>query len=89
MHAFSLREGASLWQQAALRNRQLTAPALLDQTVVVGDYDGYIHFLTRDDGHLLARFSVGGGAIVSPLQSTAEGVLVQTGNGYLTLVGIS
>ena len=35
----------------------------------------------------MARLSVGGGAIVSPPQTTSQGVLIQTGNGNLALIG--
>jgi outer membrane protein assembly factor BamB len=78
-----------LWKQDGLRNRHLTAPAPIGPAVAVGDYDGYVHFLSRADGHLLARLSVGGGAIVSPLQTTSQGVLVQTGNGKLVMIGVN
>jgi outer membrane protein assembly factor BamB len=87
VYAFGLRDGTNLWKQDALRNRHLTAPVTLAQAVAVGDYDGYVHFLSRSDGQLLARLSVGGGAIVSPLQTTSQGVLVQTGNGNLVMIG--
>ncbi|CFW39201.1 quinoprotein [Bordetella pertussis] len=69
-----------------MKNRLLTAPALLGEAVAVGDFEGYVHFLSRSDGRLLARLSVGGGAIVSPPQTTSQGVLVQTGNGSLVMV---
>ena len=46
-----------------------------------------MHFLSRSDGSLMARLSVGGGAIVSPPQTTSQGVLIQTGNGNLALIG--
>ena len=81
--AFALDNGGNVWKQAALKNRQLTAPALLGGALAVGDLDGYVHFLSRSDGSLMARLSVGGGAIVSPPQTTSQGVLIQTGNGNL------
>lgn len=87
VYAFSLRDGTELWKQDGLRNRHLTAPVAIGQAVAVGDYDGYVHFLSRGDGRLLARLSVGGGAVVSPLQTTSQGVLVQTGNGNLVMIG--
>jgi outer membrane protein assembly factor BamB len=86
-NAFSLDAGSNLWKQNALRNRQLSAPAVLRGAVAYGDYDGYVHFLSSTDGKLLARVSLGGGAIVSPLQTTSQGVLVQTGNGDIALIG--
>jgi outer membrane protein assembly factor BamB len=61
----------------------------MPQALAAGDMEGYVHFLSRLDGTLLGRVSVGGGAIVSPLIGTPRGVLVQTGNGNLVLVGIN
>lgn len=87
VNAFALDNGGNVWKQAALKNRQLTAPALLGGALAVGDLDGYVHFLSRSDGSLMARLSVGGGAVVSPPQTTSQGVLVQTGNGNLVLIG--
>ena len=84
--AFALQDGASIWKQTALRNRALTAPAILGGALAVGDYDGYVHMLSIGDGKLLGRVSVGGGAVVSPLTSTSRGILVQTGNGDLVML---
>ena len=84
--AFALDNGGNVWKQAALKNRQLTAPAC-SAARAVGDLDGYVHFLSRSGGSLMARLSVGGGAIVSPPQTTSQGVLIQTGNGNLALIG--
>jgi len=87
VNAFALDSGTNVWKQAALKNRKLTSPGLLGSAVAVGDLDGYVHFLSRSDGSLLARLSVGGDAIVSPLQTTPQGLLVQNGNGNLVLIG--
>jgi outer membrane protein assembly factor BamB len=87
VNAFALDNGGNVWKQAALKNRQLTAPAMLGGALAVGDLEGYLHFLSRSDGSLMARLSVGGGAVVSPPQTTPQGVLVQTGNGNLVMIG--
>ncbi|WP_237172989.1 outer membrane protein assembly factor BamB [Paracandidimonas lactea] len=89
VHAFNLASGSEVWKQSALRNRRLTQPAVVPQAVAVGDLDGYVHFLSRENGHLLGRVSVGGGAVLSPPIATTRGVLVQTGNGNLVLVGVN
>lgn len=89
VHAIDLMNGEQIWTQDALRNRRLAAPAVVPAAVAVGDFDGYVHFLSRTDGQLLGRLSVGGGAILSPLVGTPACVLVQTGNGNLVLVGVN
>lgn len=84
--AFNLKDGSVAWAQESLRNRKLTSPAAAGVAVALGDYDGFVHFLAQDDGRLFARISVGGGAIHSPLLSTPQGVLVQTGDGALVML---
>ncbi len=89
VHAFRLVDGQETWTQAALRNRRLTSPAVLPQALAFGDFQGYVHFLSRTDGQLLGRVQVSGGAIVSPPIGTPRGVVVQTGNGNLVLIGVN
>ncbi|MGD8908565.1 MAG: outer membrane protein assembly factor BamB [Chromatiales bacterium] len=64
-HIWSLdtTNGATLWQQKALHARRLSAPAMVEGYLVVGDYDGYLHWLSQYDGKMLARSRVGGDAI--------------------------
>jgi len=49
------RSGSSLWKQKDLHQRQLSAPAAYDNYVVVGDFEGYVHWLSTTDGRLLGR----------------------------------
>jgi outer membrane protein assembly factor BamB len=86
--AFSLQNGSVVWTQEALRHRKLTSPAAVDLAVALGDFEGNVHFLAQDDGRMLARTPVGGGAIRSPLLATPQGVLVQTGDGALVMLAL-
>ena len=84
--AFNLQDGSPAWKQDALRNRRVTSPAAIGAAVAVGDFEGFVHFMAPDDGRMLARLSVGGGAIRAPLLATTQGVLVQTGDGNLIMI---
>ncbi len=53
------RTGATLWRQDKLSGRELSTPAVVGTTVVVADYDGYVHWLSSEDGQLLARNNLG------------------------------
>lgn len=67
--------GSALWQQPGLVRRNLTAPAVQGDYAVVGDYDGYLHWLKMDNGEFAARARVGGSALrAAPV--VADGVLV-------------
>ena len=84
--AFSLQNGNVAWKQDALQHRKLTSPGVLPQAVAFGDYDGFVHFLAPDDGRLVARITVGGGAVRAPVQATQQGILVQTGDSTLVMI---
>jgi len=57
------RNGASPWKQDELNNRGLTAPVAYDEYIVVGDYDGYVHWLAGSDGRQLGRIKIADSAI--------------------------
>lgn len=52
------KRGGGLWKQSDLSNRKLTAPVLYQDYVVVGDYNGYVHWLSNRDGRILGRVQI-------------------------------
>jgi len=50
------RSGTFLWQQDKLYGRRLTGTAVQDGLVVVGDYEGYLHWMDSETGELVARY---------------------------------
>jgi len=61
--ALSRSTGATVWQNEELANRRLTAPVPYDDYIAVGDYEGYVHLLSRYDGRIVARARVDSDAI--------------------------
>jgi len=59
------RSGTALWKQTGLHNRRLTAPIVYGNYVIVGDYEGYVHWLATRDGHQLGRVQVSSAPIES------------------------
>nr|BAH89632.1 pyrrolo-quinoline quinone [uncultured bacterium]BAH90530.1 pyrrolo-quinoline quinone [uncultured bacterium] len=53
--ALDQRSGRVFWEQKELEGRHLTAPAVLGTALVVADVEGYVHWLSTDDGRLLGR----------------------------------
>jgi len=47
--------GDSLWRQTLLLRRNITAPVIAGEYVVVGDFEGYLHWVARSDGRFVAR----------------------------------
>lgn len=84
VHGLDKASGGGMWQQNALLRRNLSAAAVQGNYAVVGDYDGYLHWLNLSDGALAARTRSGGEAIKGAPQ-VADGVLVvQNINGELS-----
>ncbi len=76
--------GSALWQQPGLARRNLTAPAVQGDYAVVGDYDGYVHWLKLDNGAFAARTRVGGKALRAAPVVTDGVLVVQNVEGELT-----
>ena len=75
--------GGSLWSQPALARRDLTGVAVQGDYAVVGDFDGYLHWLRLADGAFAARMRVGEQVKAAPI--VADGVLlVQDVDGGVT-----
>jgi outer membrane protein assembly factor BamB len=55
VYALDYTTGKTFWRQAVLKNRQLTAPVPMGNLTAVGDIEGYVHFLSRDDGAIVSR----------------------------------
>ena len=87
VQALGRSQGASVWKQDKLKYRRLTAPVILDGKVVVGDYQGYLHVLSPDNGDIIGRMATDG-TPVNAIVSIAGGLLVQTDGGSLLLVKI-
>ncbi|NOT15917.1 MAG: outer membrane protein assembly factor BamB [Methylotenera sp.] len=55
VYALDYTTGKTFWRQGSLKNRHLTAPLPMSTWIAVGDLEGYIHFLSREDGAFSAR----------------------------------
>ena len=64
--ALDRASGSSAWKQDRLRGRMLTAPVVLGSAVVVGDFEGYLHWLSKDNGAFQARLRVDSSGILAP-----------------------
>jgi outer membrane protein assembly factor BamB len=76
-------DGAVQWEQPGLRQRALTAPAIDGDALVVGDFEGYLHWLDKATGEIVARQKADGERITNAPVTTDAGVFVQTDAGKL------
>lgn len=83
VHALDKSSGASMWKQDKLLNRRLSAPVASGKHVAVADLEGYVHFLSREDGSFAARVATDGSAIAATPLLLEQNLLLQTRNGSL------
>jgi outer membrane protein assembly factor BamB len=81
--AMDKSSGSSFWKNEQLLMRQTSAPYAFGDRLMVGDYEGYLHALSREDGSMAARLKTDGSAIVTAPMELDGGVLVQTRDGGL------
>jgi outer membrane protein assembly factor BamB len=79
--ALSRRDGTPVWSQDSLLRRSLTAPVLADGALVVGDFEGYLHWLDVTTGQLLARGKTGGGRMSNAPVAAGGLLLLETDSG--------
>lgn len=65
--SFNARNGSVDWRQTKLDARVISAPALIGQYIVVGDAEGYVHWLNKTDGSFAARVKAGAPIYAVPL----------------------
>ncbi len=75
--------GGILWKQGELTGRRLSAPAVSDNHIVVGDFEGYLHWLSQDSGRIVGRVRAASKAIVAPPLAVGGIVFVQDQGGTL------
>ncbi|MCK4833975.1 MAG: outer membrane protein assembly factor BamB [Gammaproteobacteria bacterium] len=90
--------GATIWKQDKLAHRQLTRPTIIGDYLVVGDFEGYVHLMSRFDGHFIARFQLGQyddlgwelgtGIIVPPIVFKDDRMVVVTRGGILYVLAL-
>jgi outer membrane protein assembly factor BamB len=79
--ALRRRDGTPVWTQDAMLHRSLTGPALEGDTLVIGDFDGYLHWLDAATGQMLARGKTGGGRMSNAPVVAGDLLLLQTDSG--------
>jgi len=86
--AFSREGGASVWRNTQLANRRLSTPVSFGRAIAVGDGQGYVHFLSREDGSFVARVGTDGSPINAPPLVTDTQVVFQTQSGTVVALAI-
>jgi len=82
--AMRQRDGAELWRNEKLKRRGLSTPVVTSTAIAVADFQGYLHWLDKNTGELVARERVAKKQRVSnPPVGAGDTVVVLTDGGTL------
>ncbi len=84
--ALDVYSGASLWKQDALARRTVSRPLMTGEYIAVGDAEGYVHLLRRDDGAFAARLRVDDTPITADLRPLGHGFVAQSRDGRIAVL---
>jgi len=87
--ALDKASGSTVWKNDQLFMRQVSAPRVMEQYVLVGDFKGYLHALSREDGGLVARIKTDGSPILFAPAVLGKGLLLQTRDGGVYSIEIN
>jgi len=84
-HVWALERssGNSVWKQENLFARQVTAPATIGDLVVVGDLEGYLHWMDKSSGQFVARTQVSKNPILAPPVAVEDIIYAYSSDGTL------
>jgi outer membrane protein assembly factor BamB len=83
------RTGQELWRQTALLYRRLSAPAIMDEGLVVGDYQGYVDWFDKASGAIIARVSSGHARVTSAPVISGNLAAIVNAHGQITVYRVT
>jgi outer membrane protein assembly factor BamB len=81
--AMRQRDGAELWRNDKLKRRGLSAPIVTGTAVAIADFQGYIHWLDKGTGALVARERIAKQRVSNPPAGAEDTIVVLTDGGTL------
>jgi outer membrane protein assembly factor BamB len=86
IYALNRNNGIERWSNLELTNRGVTGPAVVNNYIVVGDFEGYIHWLNQETGQIVSRHKVDGSGIYSTPTVVDDVIYSQSRDGDLQAI---
>ena len=86
VYAVERLNGTEQWSQVALTNRGVTGPAVIDDYVVVGDFEGYLHWLDKTTGKLVSQYRLDSSGVYTTPTVADSVIYVQSRDGDLEAI---
>jgi len=78
--------GVIIWTQKELHRRQLTAPGVVGDYIVVSDFEGYVHWISTSDGKIVSREHIDSSGIAASPLVIGDKVILYTRDGSLVAI---
>lgn len=75
--------GNSIWKQDKLQARAATGPDIIGNMIVVGDLEGYLHWLDKNTGNIVGRNRISKNMIIAPPVSASDILFSYASDGTL------
>lgn len=86
VYAINRESGMEVWSNLELTNRGTTGAISIKDYVVVGDFEGYLHWIDKNDGSIVARHQVDSSAIYTTPVVKDGLIYVQSRDGDLEVI---
>jgi outer membrane protein assembly factor BamB len=86
VRAFSRFTGREAWTKKYMVNRYPTAPVIMGDSIVIGDLEGYVHWLAKSTGETQQRIKISSGKISNTPLVLNNSIYVLTDKGDLVSV---
>ncbi len=89
VYALDFSTGKTYWRQGDLRQRRITAPLPMGNTIAIGDVEGYVHLLSREDGSFVGRLKIEDAPIMPQMVALGSStVIAQTRKGGIYAISL-
>jgi outer membrane protein assembly factor BamB len=89
IYALDFSTGKTFWRQGDLKQRRISAPLPMGNLIALGDVEGYVHFLNREDGFFAARLQLENSAIMPQMLAVGSSIIIaQTRKGGIFAISI-
>ena len=79
--ALNEEDGISVWKQTELERRFITDPVFFNNHIIVGDFEGYVHWLSAETGEIVNRTRLDRNSILAPAAVSDDIVVLRSSSG--------
>ena len=89
VYALDFSTGKTYWRQGDLRQRRITAPLPMGNVIAIGDVEGYVHLLNREDGVFVGRLQIEEAPIMPQMVALGSSTIIaQTRKGGIYAISL-